>query len=614
MIGLIVEDKKNRVWNQLDVDIKNGQISSSGFTLRNGVISEFDKNILEIMNCFKLGSNKKVLGVQEGYEVILDEDTGLRHFFKEGKEDIIRLFFENGESAITPIPMNRPQKTNKSYSPKSVRRFKIKGTDIIISFLLIVFWLDVLILGHVLYDNFIRDIFFEEAGYISYKDQTIEIDAKAFEKSISFTFEGIEWEFADSYVETKDIKKALFDNTKLNQQEKDMLWNEELIDFIVPYYNKDENTKVLAVIKHSDLDIVPFDGSEEDGIDGYVNGDGALHVKDYDENNPQAKKHTSGHEYIHTLQSGAPSFIMESSAELFNLEFFEKTGDSKASHAYDNACKYLRILMEIIGSEPIVDVNFYPASTALYENVSPYLSESQYEEFDRLMHYSPHYHKKELEKEGGYTRLYELLSIMYANKFGQSIEEDPMIMAIVNNSLPYRRVYFSNSLRKAESDYYTVVNDDKPTYSVEEAWLKGYIVLTCDTPITKEQYLEYYGKESLTVKYEITNDIHINGNSITEEGIYRSPIFTMTLANGETRDITLEEAEMLGFAKVSFSVTNIIDYSAYTNPEPGKEYHICPLQGYGYDKILDCVYSEEDLIKVEIDSILEKTATGKSFK
>ena len=80
------------------------------------------------------------------------------------------------------------------------------------------------------------------------------------------------------------------------------------------------------------------------------------------------------YEYIHLLQANCDYRILtDGSAEIICEEFY-----NCQKHAYPLEMFYTKILMEIIGSEPIWRYNFEENSQALEEAIEPYLTAEEY--------------------------------------------------------------------------------------------------------------------------------------------------------------------------------------------------------------------------------------------
>jgi len=639
MLGAIIKNEDSSEWSQLYINKSDGKISLSGFSLYNGILLEFDKRNFEIFKSFILGPNRKSVGKIDGFDAVLDETTGLYYFFKDGKEDFEKMFFYNSTPAEVPIKLTRPnrtkvsssdefsdvtdniksgvkltrpkKKTEKKKNTSHFRKFILKNQDGILKILYVADICAILLAAAISIPPIIDD-FVTPTFTIYFQDETIEVEKNVILNDVTFIYDGIE-QTIDSTISPSDIENLIYRSPNLETAEKDFLWNPELIQLVTPYYNKYDNARVLAYLRHKELEIESFTGKEYPDFAGFYNGDDTIHVRNYDvskivDKGPQA--HTAAHEYGHLLQFGNYSFLNEACATILAEEFYLDKCVTDHSSSYLEACKYTRVLMEIVGTDPILDALFYPSSKAIEESTRLYLNEFECAELCDILKMSPYYTKEEL-KNGGYARLYELLSTMYYNKYGSSIEDDKLIDAIVTER-DYRRVYFRESLRLKGNDYYTDLREGAPVYSLKDAWLNGYIVFVKDSPIPKERYISHKPYESVTLSYNILEKVVRNDNGITEEGILKSPIFTLTLDDGTSKDITLEEAESLGYVDIEYFISNVISYDEYVNQSKESSYHISPQMGYIYDSKKNYVYATEDLVEVEIESITSKLQDTKT--
>lgn len=155
-------------------------------------------------------------------------------------------------------------------------------------------------------------------------------------------------------------------------------------------------------------------------------------------------------------------FINEACAELMACEYFDLPVEN-----YTSSVERLRVLMEIIGSDAILQYNFAGDFSGIYNAVKPYLSEEDYATFINIMLTNPgsiSYHK-ELEIN---QQLDSILANLYRNKFGRDISDDMIINAIYNGSFvynimenyayeskknDYQRYYFNSELDGVEDNY-----------------------------------------------------------------------------------------------------------------------------------------------------------------
>ena len=177
------------------------------------------------------------------------------------------------------------------------------------------------------------------------------------------------------------------------------------------------------------------------------------------------------YEYIHLLQANCDYRILtDGSAEIICEEFY-----NYQEHAYPLEMFYTKILMEIIGSEPIWRYNFEENSRALEEAIEPYLTAEEYKTLMQIFNMETEDFQNDLET------LIDLLNHLYYNKYGISMYEDSHIKPLLNNSgifqsfkddLYYNRIYFNEEkmnhvyLETRNRISLDVIDDNYPLYKL----------------------------------------------------------------------------------------------------------------------------------------------------
>ena len=130
---------------------------------------------------------------------------------------------------------------------------------------------------------------------------------------------------------TNKLKKQIKRSSKLNDDEKDILLNDELLyDVCFSYYDTFMETEIPKRFKK--LDIKTFSDSDlenkylENSVGYYtLRSPSTLHVRDYDEDksSPYDFLKVISHEYAHLLQSSSKyAYIKESAAEIMSSEYY----------------------------------------------------------------------------------------------------------------------------------------------------------------------------------------------------------------------------------------------------------------------------------------------------
>ena len=127
--------------------------------------------------------------------------------------------------------------------------------------------------------------------------------------------------------------------------------NEKFFEFIDEYIDSS-----IVYERLKDLDIVDFTDeekiTEEENVLGFYSWKDPkrLHVRDYEEDDTLKTKSTNSHEHIHQYQGNNEySYIVEGTCSLLNKEFY-----TSEKQSYPEQQKRLKVLMEIIGTEPIL--------------------------------------------------------------------------------------------------------------------------------------------------------------------------------------------------------------------------------------------------------------------
>jgi len=497
MISFTIRNDELKMFSYFCINTNNGKDFLSGYTIKNNKIGKLEIEQLKLLNYFNLGSNGVIREDKDGKKIILDLDTGLYHYFENGKENIEKLFLYNGKNNTMASFFDRLDQRNLN--------LKYRIASALVTFTL-------------LFDaSILLNIVEEHANWKYDARYNNEVAHLSFES----IFSGVTFEYEDestilSRKVSKDIiKDYIYASTNLSEEEKDFLWNEELISDVIPFYNGNFE-EILTQVKHLNLGIVSFsDGN--DGALGYQNGDNLLYVRNYNGNLDEGNfKQIIGHEYIHLLQcSGDLYFIREASAEIIDHEYFLDSSDTSIGYSYSEDCKRLKVLMEIIGPEAIWDYNFNAESTSLQDIIKDYLSEQDYQDIMYIFSLSPFYDREELNSL--YDKLDELLGKMYFNKFGEDISNNELISVIVSGGVYYNRPYFRKSLIEkddARFNFYPVISNQ----DVQSEINKGNIVLSINCVVTSEEFGKLDSARR-SMKFEsgsmelLQSDVFLNGSS-----------------------------------------------------------------------------------------------------
>ena len=304
----------------------------------------------------------------------------------------------------------------------------------------------------------------------------------------------------DSYATymTNKLKNQIKHSSKLNDDEKDILLNDELLhDVCLSYY--DTYMEIEIPKRFKNLDIKTFSDSDleneylENSTGYYTLGSpGTLHVRDYEEDksNPYEFLKVISHEYAHLLQSPSKYvYIKESAAEIMSSEYYNID-----ISGYNNECIVLKILMEIIGSEPIWEATIIGNDSKLEKSIKELLTEEDANKLLDLFKKTPS-EFKDGEEEAANSEIYKYLRQMYYNKNNSEMFADQLICSIYLGQ-DKNRLYFDTD-RRTNPDKYEIY-----TISLDDALSEGII---------EDHYYEVYSDEDTNEKYKI---------SISEDEVY----------------------------------------------------------------------------------------------
>lgn len=423
-----------------DIIIKNGKKESyiklngnklEGFNAQNGVITPLTKEEVNTINLLKLSDNKEYLGKDNKYDVYLDNKSGLKHYFKDGAEDINATWNHNGEDALL-------YSGDKSRDEDGVKTFKLKKV--------IATWSKAAFKGYM-----IAALYGVSISLIYEPDMTIyNIKYKISEVKVTLSKEyndGVTVEQIESYIK---------ENDKLTEEEKEMFYNEKLLEDVVPYY---ENTNMNILIP------LKFDGLQTEYFYAMPEENGNFTAAYYDSLIPNRifvntyngdRYDDKVHEYIHLLQIAHEyKYIKEASAEIISFEY----DDKYIIDAYEIAVKNTKILMEIVGPVPIWKLNFSGDDTDLVNIIRENLEEEKANELISLLKEKPNNSKiKNLDKS-----IETLLSEMYQNMYGEDMRNNPFINCLLGNGKMNRRYYFNSDFIEKNQPYRPVEVNTLPS-------------------------------------------------------------------------------------------------------------------------------------------------------
>lgn len=361
------------------------------YPLNNEVFDEFRK--------LKLGKNyKKIDTITENnisYDVILDLDTNLKHYFNNGKENL-KLFLNN----FTPvtIALSKNNKDNKT---------NLKAIALAFSFLTCI------------NNSFLL--------YHSISKPKISLDQPA-------QYQEVIDQLNDTPEFTIDIvKKVINSNSNLDEYDKNIILTEELLNFVIPYINMNEEYRAELynfILPNLTIEKRDIELKEVIGLRGYN-----IIVLDTNKiNESKLYVDTLTHEFTHLVQPFGThySFIYEGVTEMLSNEFSYLKKDP--NNAYSENQKYIAILMEIIGTEPVLEYCFTNNENCIKEKLKPYLIDEHLNELLECFKIS--------DDKTNFNKINALLNEAFYNKYGLQIQESILTNMYLND--PYNFKFFNN--------------------------------------------------------------------------------------------------------------------------------------------------------------------------
>ena len=404
---------------------------------------------------------------QDGnYSIFINKETGYKHFYKDGKEDILKFFLTNGTDGL----LYKGTDINDKYL--KVRKFVSKKTNIVI----------------------VLSLILATAISSSAKINSVNQDKEVQQEMEELDSVSLETEY-NKYYDFTSLANAIKSPANVGNLSKDILYNEELIRDICNTPMSEDVIKSLEE-KVTDIEIVPF--TEEDDLDnlvkiqqglgltlGYYNKlePNIIHVKDYT---------YIYHEFAHLLQADSEySYIQEACAEIIAHEYYGCEIDS-----YIEEVKRMQVLMEIIGSEAIWNINF-SGDDSKFDNII--LENIHIEEYGELygILITPFNILTEQDREKLNASFDTILSDLYSNIYHEPIEDNEVIQNIYKGyeasqgiGLKNNRYYFQDV--ENSGDRPDFINVEKMTF--QEAEDKGLIEVEMEVSshvdITEEEYKE----------------------------------------------------------------------------------------------------------------------------
>ena len=460
MNRIIIKDQEKETY----VEYKNAKYCGYSF-YNNGKIKSIDSSFFDMFNEFILSNNQTKLNDIGKYQVILDNETGFKHYFLDGLEDYV-MFFNNNGSDATRYVDNESNK--ESVIPKKAKRFKIGKKVIEISCIALVTLMT--LVGTM---NAIGD-----ANKYLFPKDTLVVESKVDEVIVE-----------DLTVD--EIINNIYSSNGLTIEEKNFLANRDFITDILPFINASNVAKYNCRISTTNITIKV---SDDDSSNGYCvsNEPNVIYInrKLYEEARYSEKYYdVLAHEFIHLFQAYGEGVAYEAMAEDLSEEHYGTFFRNYEKYLYN-----IRKLMEIIGPKPVMNYVTTDKIDYIIDEIKDYLSPQEIEIFIDNMRYE----MDEQIRKSTQNKLSSIIDTLYERKFGKSVSDDPVISHI--NEVGCMRYY----LNKREKSYLETITKYHGT--LKEAMENGLIVFRLVDKDGNVKILSY--DEYMNDEYDMTAELY----------------------------------------------------------------------------------------------------------
>ena len=486
--------------------------------------------IIELLKVSIFDKTKEKFLEQDGqYNVFLNQETGYKHFYKNGKEDILKFFLINGADGLL-----YEWSDIKSKYLKVNRFINEKANVIIITSLILATAISL-------------------PSIVVNKDETVQSELDLLNTA------SLETEH-NKYYDFESLANAIKSPANVGGLRKDILYSEELIKDICNTPMTDDRIKSLEE-KTTNIEIVPFTEEEkQENLTKIQQGLSPV-VGYYSPLEPNII-HTSDllcadtiiHEFAHLLQdNNIYHYIRETCAEIISYEYYGYEIDN-----YKEEVKRIQVLMEIIGSEAIWDINFNGDSSKFDDIILENMSIEEYGELFSILITSASY-LNEQEREEVNNSFDIILSHLYSNIYNEPIENNEVIQNIykdydetLKTNMKNKRHYF-NDVENNESRPDFVYSEYMTFQEAEEKGLiKVEMEVSSHIDITEEEYKKRLANnEDAYFCYEPLESVEKKYNPETNKSIW--------IDEKTSKEYTTDEALEQGLIRIKYY------YIKYTN-------------------------------------------------
>lgn len=505
---MFIASFKNKNMDEINFIYKDIDNKFIGVNINKDGVGDFDyhslnyfiKNVKFNDRCIKIDNDND-------YDIYYNPFTNYKHYIKDDKEDFLMFYLKNGNDALL---------YKENYKNKKDKKNKFKNFifDCVYITCFSLLWTYLL-------NNPVWDI----------------IDYKIYSNDRNISYESV---INYDNISIDDYINKIMKCTNLTEEEKELLANEQLLKDITPYYN-DTYMEKLINIKMNDIDIEFYPAEKHTDRDGYYSflQLNILHLSDrykypYDiDEVVNRRKEVTVHEYIHLLQSYYEyHYIQEAVTEIIKNEYYDMHMSS-----YHQPVNNIKLLIDIIGPEPILKSSFGGDSKELENILADNLSLDDYKKLMFYFRLKPVDIDENKDKE-----IRELLCNLYKNMYGRDITVDEDILYDLFYTGKYEfdnnKIYLNKSKMEDIEEYEIYVKGSK-----EELCEKGLIKIVEKKIVQKN------------VSYEEYRDLVSQNKGINCVWDYDSSIvksYNDKYLINDTDIVTFEDAVNLGYIVIYY--------------------------------------------------------------
>ena len=529
MLVGILKDRINNIDSYLYYDFKikkffGYSVTDSGITQNINVLNLFLKKILINENC-------KYVKKYKEYDVYLDVKENLFHFIKNNKEDYNMFIKINGREA------NLYKKKNNIDYKLHISKKEHKQTLIITTTCSLVLSLVLSIIipeiGPALND-------ISTPGFSNLVLEDIYEDQYNISKILGIDYGKLTYEDAIRYIKT---------SKSISENERAFLLNEDFLKDIFELY-KDSKMEYIINQRLKNIAVKSYSKEENTGTLGYWNSffPNTLNLLKDIKADSDDYYNVLSHEYVHLCQANRELYLItESSAEIISHEYF-----GVKENSYMSACVFLKILIDVVGPKPVLDLIFKDDSMQLFNILKNNLSKDSYKSILLFISQRP-----EKLKSSDYNKANDIIAELYENIYGTSIYDNRNIY------MPTDDGDYSYIVKKA---YFNVRNMEEGKRVIKTDVLEGLISKGEITGEIVHQYGEEIGKEEYSANITSPNVcfVPLNKYSFYSKSEDGKDLYTIEV-DGETKIATLDEILKNNYVKYKY-------YRIYSISKEKKDY------------------------------------------